>query len=327
MSARAALGALAVLLAAPAAAAAQSPPAPPPPAPAPPAPPVPFLAAKAQDALRDGSRLFTLPGRPVLVRGTLRPGLAGERVLVRVSRGRKVVRRRLVAVAPDGAFALRLPAKRPGRVTLRVSHPATPALAAARIAPIRVRVVRPRVAPGARGVLVRLLQRRLAALHYAVPRSGVYDAGTQRAVLAWRKVARLPRTFAADAAVLRGLLAGRGAFRVRHPRDGHHVEARLDLQVLALIARGTVQRIYHTSSGKPSTPTVLGRFRVYRKEPGYNAEGMFDSNYFIHGYAIHGYASVPAFAASHGCLRVPLANAPAIYRWLRMGDVVWVEAG
>ena len=61
------------------------------------------------------------------------------------------------------------------------------------------------------------------------------------------------------------------------------------------------------------------------KTPGTNAKGMVDSSYFIRGYAIHGYASVPPYNASHGCLRVPLANARAIYDWLRIGDVVWVE--
>ena len=67
--------------------------------------------------------------------------------------------------------------------------------------------------------------------------------------------------------------------------------------------------IYPVSSGKPSTPTVQGSFRVYSKTPGTNAKGMFDSNYFIRGYAIHGYASVPVYTASHGCLRVPIPNA------------------
>jgi len=83
-----------------------------------------------------------------------------------------------------------------------------------------------------------------------------------------------------------------------------------------------VRRIYTISSGKPSTPTVLGRFRVYLKAPGENSEGMVDSNYFIRGYAIHGYHEVPAYAASHGCLRVPIPDAPAIYAWVQVGTPV-----
>jgi lipoprotein-anchoring transpeptidase ErfK/SrfK len=66
----------------------------------------------------------------------------------------------------------------------------------------------------------------------------------------------------------------------------------------------------------------VGRFRVYEKSPGYNAKGMLDSNYFIAGYAIHGYAEVPNFPASHGCLRVPIANASSIFGWVQLGTPV-----
>jgi hypothetical protein len=46
-----------------------------------------------------------------------------------------------------------------------------------------------------------------------------------------------------------------------------------------------VHRIYPISSGKPSTPTILGRFRVYLKVPGYLPDGMYFSNFFYRGYA------------------------------------------
>ena len=49
---------------------------------------------------------------------------------------------------------------------------------------------------------------------------------------------------------------------------------------------------------------------------------MVDSNYFIRGYAIHGYAEVPTYAASHGCLRVPIPDAAAIYAWVQTGTPV-----
>ena len=51
---------------------------------------------------------------------------------------------------------------------------------------------------------------------------------------------------------------------------------------------------------------------------------MVNSSYFIRGYAIHGYVDVPAFNASHGCLRVPIPDAARIYDWLHMGDRVIV---
>ena len=173
---------------------------------------------------------------------------------------------------------------------------------------------------------MRLLQARLAAMHYVVPRSGVYDAGTGRAVMAWRKLAGLSRTTLATKEVFNGLLAGRGTFKVRHPGDGRHVEARLNSQVLALIDGGRVAA---------DLPHLLGRAgdadrprevpRLPQDARASTPRAWSHSSYFIRGYAIHGYASVPPYNASHGCLRVPVPNARSIYDWLRIGDVVWVE--
>jgi hypothetical protein len=175
---------------------------------------------------------------------------------------------------------------------------------------------------GRHGPAVLLLQDELARLRYAVPVSGRFDAATGRAVLAFRKVVGLERVESANAGVFWRLQHGAGHFRVRYRDDGKHVEADLSKQVLAEIEHGKVRRIYTMSSGKPSTPTVLGRFHVYSKTPGTNSEGMVDSNYFIRGYAIHGYAEVPSYAASHGCLRIPIPDAPAVFAWVQAGDPV-----
>lgn len=173
---------------------------------------------------------------------------------------------------------------------------------------------------GSRGPNVWRLQRGLARLHYSVSLSGYFDDATGRAVIAYRKVLRMPRVEVAGAHILRLLRRGVGRYRVRFRRDGAHVEADLSRQVLVEIEpHARVRRIYTMSSGKPSTPTPLGSFRVYEKSPGANSEGMVDSNYFIGGYAIHGYAEVPVFAASHGCLRIPIPDAPAVFSWVRVG--------
>lgn len=173
---------------------------------------------------------------------------------------------------------------------------------------------------GSRGPNVWRLQRGLARLHYSVPLSGYFDDATGRAVIAYRKVLGVPRVEVAGAHILRLLRRGVGRYRVRFRRDGAHVEADLSRQVLVEVEpHGRVRRIYTMSSGKPSTPTPLGSFRVYEKSPGVNSEGMVDSNYFLRGYAIHGYAEVPVFAASHGCLRIPIPDAPAVFSWVRVG--------
>jgi peptidoglycan hydrolase-like protein with peptidoglycan-binding domain len=276
---------------------------------------------------RDGERRIALTRDAWRVRGEVRPFVAGQTVTVSFFRDGRRIHRQTEQVQPTpngraGFFLTPFKANREGRVVVRATHAATPELVALRSKAARVRVMRPDV--GSLGPLVRLLQRGLKRLHYVVPRNGVYDDATARAVMAWRKVTGQARTFTASEAVLRGVLDGRGKFKVRYPRDGRHVEADLSKQVLALIDKGKVRRIYHTSSGTSATPTILGRYRVYRKSPGTNASGMVHSSYFIRGYAIHGYASVPAFPASHGCLRVPIPDAWSIYKWVRMGDVVRV---
>jgi lipoprotein-anchoring transpeptidase ErfK/SrfK len=326
---RAAAGGLLALalLVMPSAAAAQTPPAPTPtPTPAP-APVAGALTSSAPDLPIAGA---ALTGHAFTVRVVLKPYVAGEKVTVRVYRGKrkiavKALTPKAVAGNTAGVATLKVASGKPGKLRITASHRATPALATAVAKTLRVNALKPYASAGARGPVVRLLQAKLDGLRYAVSRSGVFDAATANAVMAYRKVTGMARTTIASEQVFEGLLKGRGAFKVRHPQDGHHVEARLDKQVLALIDRGKVVRIYHISSGKPSTPTVRGRFKVYLKTPGTNAKGMVDSNYFIRGYAIHGYASVPPFNASHGCLRVPIMNARTIYNWVRIGDVVWVE--
>jgi lipoprotein-anchoring transpeptidase ErfK/SrfK len=31
---------------------------------------------------------------------------------------------------------------------------------------------------------------------------------------------------------------------------------------------------------------------------------------------------VPSYAASHGCLRIPILDAPAVFAWVQVGDPV-----
>jgi L,D-transpeptidase catalytic domain len=280
-----------------------------------------------------GNPPFALVGRRIAVRGIVTPYVEGQTVQVSFYRGGHLMVRRTVSVLPGrsatttgtgwGRFQVGYRGHFAGRVQAHARHYATAEQAAFGSVSPHVRYVHENVMPGEKGQSVRVLQSELAALHYAVPLTGAFDEGTQRALIAYRKVTGLARIPAAGAGVWRSLARGAGAFHVRYPHDGRHVEADLLRQVLAEIEPGgRVREIYEVSSGKPSTPTVLGRFRVYEKTPGFNSEAMFDSNYFIGGYAIHGYAEVPAYPASHGCLRVPIPNAPAIYGWVRIGTPV-----
>jgi peptidoglycan hydrolase-like protein with peptidoglycan-binding domain len=270
---------------------------------------------------------FAFVGARIVVRGVVWPYVGGQSVKLSMYReGRKVgVKRVSVAAIGNGAgqFHISFVSGSPGLVQARVAHYATAQQAAFSARSPGVRFVQVNLGPGAQGQSVRLLQSELNVLHYAVPLSGVFDEGTGRTLIAYRKLTGLQRVPYAGRRVFELLARGAGSFHVRYPGDGRHVEADLTRQVLAEIGPGGhVQSVYTMSSGKPSTPTVIGRFRVYMKTLGTNSHGMVDSNYFIRGYAIHGYAEVPTFAASHGCLRVPIPDAAGIYSWVHEGTPV-----
>ena len=274
-----------------------------------------------------GSPPFVLLGQRVVVRGVVTPYVGGQRVKVGFYRDGREVQTQTVGVRAvgngTGQLHVSFVSHYGGLVEARAAHGATAQQGAFSGRSPEVRYVSASVGPGARGQSVRLLQSELDVLHYAVPLSGSFDEGTGRALVAYRKMTGLARVPYAGAQVWSLLARGAGKFHVRYPGDGRHVEADLTKQVLAEIGPGGhVRTIYEMSSGKPSTPTVVGRFQVYSKTPGFNSEGMYDSNYFIRGYAIHGYAEVPTYAASHGCLRVPIPDAPEIYAWVRTGTRV-----
>jgi hypothetical protein len=334
MNARHLLPLTVVLLAlSPAAAQAQvPPPAPqPPPAPVPPPPPPPApapVAGKATFNLAGGGMpagkvRYYAPKQQVLLRGRVAPAVAGEVVALRVFRRGKVSKRIRRSVAADGRFVFRFKVGNPGRLRLVVRHAASVSQAAFRAPAKRIEVVRWSAGSGAAGVHVLLLQRALLRLGFATPVTGQFDALTANAVNAFRKTNRMGGVGHASSSVYAMLLRRQGAFKLRHPRPGKHVEFDWSRQVLVLAQGGRPYRVYHTSSGTPATPTVFGTYRFYLQTPGTNASGMVHSSYFIRGYAIHGYASVPNYPASHGCLRVPIPNAASIFNWIDIGDTIY----
>ena len=95
---------------------------------------------------------------------------------------------------------------------------------------------------------------------------------------------------------------------------------------------GRVERVFHISSGAGGR-TPSGSFRVYRKErmswsvP--FSTWMPWASYFVGGIAFHAYGSVPAYPASHGCVRMMARDAPLMYAFATYGtpvDVLWRQA-
>jgi peptidoglycan hydrolase-like protein with peptidoglycan-binding domain len=303
-------------------------------------------------ALRAGRYEF---GRPsVDFRGLLTAGgRAVPREMLPVDAGggaTKLVRAGNTRTDSRGRFAISRPVT--GTTFLRVSAaipaqdvtksgceiPVAPGgCASATIAPIAATsaVVRvaipspPRVTYGARGAAVRLLQADLARLRYLPSgySTGSFDDRTWHAVVAFEGWNGLTRDGIA------GPLVWGALSKASEPRpwDGLEDGLEVDLlrQVLLLVQGGSVVRAIHVSTAAPGHYTPRGRFRVYRKETlswsiPFKVWMPF-ANYFDGGFAIHGLASVPAYPASHGCIRVPLVEAPGLYAFAGLGLPVWVR--
>ena len=274
-----------------------------------------------------GRQAVTVPRRVVQVSGGEWPYAAGQTVTLQVFLDNHLIKTRVLRLRPSagqrsGEFHATIAPPRSGAIAIAVTHAASDALGAFSIRRSLDALV-PRAGFGSRGRFVELIQQRLAALHFYIPQTGVYDQGTGLAIDAYHRLLRWGTSQRLDAATVDRLLRGVGSFRVRFRGHGRHAEGNLSLQLLALIDGSRVDAIYPISSGKPSTPTILGDFHVYSKVPGYLPDGMYYSNFFIRGYAIHGYDPAPDYPASHGCMRLPIVDATSVYGWLAIGD--WVD--
>jgi hypothetical protein len=267
---------------------------------------------------------YLAPQQQVTVRGRVRPAVRGELLTLYAVRGRRTTKKVRRSVGRGGRFSFKFKVGNPGRLRLVIKHAASPAQVAFRTRDRRISVVDWQAGAGERGVKVLLLQRALLKRGFAAPVTGYYDAATARGVLAFRKTNGLGRDGYASKPVFAMLARGRGAYRLRYPKAGKHVEFDWSRQVLVLAKGDRPYRTYHTSSGTAATPTVFGSYRFYLKTPGTNSKGMLHSSYFIRGYAIHGYPSVPNYPASHGCLRVPIPQAASIFNWIAIGDPIYL---
>jgi hypothetical protein len=241
----------------------------------------------------------------------------------------------------EPAAAMRIEIRRDGRLTLAESFAgrARVGLSTRRPAAFRIRIVvpaadgwaasgrtlttaavQPRLSIGSRGPGVRALESRLRELHYALPRvDGSYGGDTVEAVLAFQKVNGLPWTGRADARLWRALS------RATVPRaryGGDHIEVSKGRQYLFVVRDGRVQLVVHVSTGATGN-TPIGHWRVYRKVTGWDWV-LWYPMYFLRGFAIHGYPSVPAYPASHGCVRVPMWVAPQLYAGTTYGQTIYV---
>ncbi len=170
------------------------------------------------------------------------------------------------------------------------------------------------------------LQRRLVQLRYlsANAVNGRLDYRTSQALLAFQAWEGLARTGLSTLATRRRATIARIPVpRVRS--RSRRIEVNRFRGVALLIEDGRVKRVVHVSTGAGGR-TPRGTFRIARKER-MSFSNPFKvwlpyASYFVGGYAFHQYPSVPAYSASHGCIRVGYPEARGVYEFASHGTVV-----
>jgi lipoprotein-anchoring transpeptidase ErfK/SrfK len=205
----------------------------------------------------------------------------------------------------------------------------------------------PLKAPVTPGAIAAAQQRLLDLGFWLDGVNGKNTWATSQALLAFQKYNGLPRTSRLDAATANALTTATiKAFGAANLGD--LVEIDKTRQVLFVINAGKVVWAFNTStgSGKPYSEqnqkdptqqvtgvaiTPSGWFKVNRQQPSGWWEGdlgkIYRPKYFNGGIAVHGMTNVPAYPASHGCVRVSLPAMDFIWaqNLIPMGMRVWVH--
>lgn len=193
---------------------------------------------------------------------------------------------------------------------------------------------------GDSGPAVAELQGRLVAAGYWLGTvDGAYGTLTHQAVLAFQKVHGLPRDGVYNRTT-RSLLESSPSRPAARSTRGLVIEVDKARQVLLMVRDGQVEWIFNTSTGTEQPYTYEGRRYLADTPPGRwtitrQIDGVREGNLgrlyrpkYFHpdGIAVHGSSSVPAYPASHGCVRV--TNAAIDWMWaddrVPLGTAVWV---
>jgi hypothetical protein len=158
--------------------------------------------------------------------------------------------------------------------------------------------------------------------------NGTADYRTQQALIAFQAWNGLARDGVAGTQTMARL----GAVARPRPRaqqiTGHYAEIFRSLGVTLFVNHGRLVRAVHCSTGRPGLATPAGRFSVYMKSRNwYSTEyhsWMPYASFFTGGCAFHAYPDVPAYPASHGCVRLSAPEAPWVYGFLPLGTPVIV---
>jgi peptidoglycan hydrolase-like protein with peptidoglycan-binding domain len=188
---------------------------------------------------------------------------------------------------------------------------------------------------GSEGAAVARLQDRLIALGYRPgPADGSYGAATASAVLAFEKRQGLARDGEAGPSVQNALNdpTGTGPESGPIPRIDVDIARQIAFvvlpskQVITLnVSTGSGETYSDPSGGTDVAYTPVGTFKVLRKIAGDERAPLgtlHNPMYFYKGWAIHGASNVPAYPASHGCVRISNADADWLFGQIPIGTPV-----
>jgi len=179
---------------------------------------------------------------------------------------------------------------------------------------------------------VKDLQHRLIELGYLLPGDddGRFGPATQNAILSFQKWEHLGRTGLLDSPTKARLTDAMHPSPISNGAAGKRAEVLLDRQVALLIDDNRVVRTIAVSTGKPSTPTPPGDYRVYAKISRWWStpfrEWLPWALPFVGGIAFHELQDVPVIPASHGCVRQSFTVARWTYNFATIGMPVKVIA-
>jgi hypothetical protein len=176
------------------------------------------------------------------------------------------------------------------------------------------------------------VQQQLIELGYLLPGDddGRFGPVTQNAILSFQKWERLGRTGLLDSQTKARLAVATHPTPIGKGPAGKRAEVLLDRQVTLLIDDNEVVRTIAVSTGKSSTPTPPGNYRVYAKIQRWWStpfrEWLPWALPFVGGIAFHELQDVPAYPASHGCVRQSYTVARWTYNFANVGMTVKVIA-
>ncbi|MDQ3646400.1 MAG: L,D-transpeptidase family protein [Actinomycetota bacterium] len=191
---------------------------------------------------------------------------------------------------------------------------------------------------GDSGARVARLQRALRSTSYPTGAvDGEFGYKTLQSVYAFEKVHGMRRDGVVTDWQLRRIERSPRPTAPDRPTDTF-IDVDISRQVLFEVKDGRVTHTipvstgneeYYTQDGETAKAhTPRGSFAIERKISGWRYSslgGLYYPSYFHNGYAFHGSESVPTYPASHGCVRIPMYIAKALFNRSPIGEAVYIH--